>query len=159
MKYLIVGTTNIHIFLIDKKQLQRIQQHNWTAHPQNNGDVYAQTYINGKKQSLHRFVLDIDDISIYVDHIDGNTRDCRERNLRQATALQNTQNKKKQKNPVTSVYKGVFWREDRHIWVAGIRVNTKFIYLGCYRNEEEAGHVYDVAAIKYFGEFAKLNFS
>ena len=40
---------------------------------------------------------------------------------------------------------------------AQIVCNKKRYYLGSYDNPVDAAHVYNAAAIKYHGEFAKLN--
>jgi group I intron endonuclease len=43
-------------------------------------------------------------------------------------------------------------------WVAQTSINKKKINLGYYNSEIEAAQAYDIAAIKYFGSDAKLNF-
>jgi hypothetical protein len=42
-------------------------------------------------------------------------------------------------------------------WEARIRVNKKLLSLGRFKSEREAGYIYNEAALKYFGEFARLN--
>jgi AP2-like factor (ANT lineage) len=39
-----------------------------------------------------------------------------------------------------------------------IWVNRKRIYIGSFEDQIEAAKAYDKAAIKYYGEFANLNF-
>lgn len=55
----------------------------------------------------------------------------------------------------TSKYIGVSKR--RYI-TAAIGFNNKAIWLGTYKTEEDAAKAYDIAAIKYFGNDAILNF-
>ena len=58
----------------------------------------------------------------------------------------------------SSQYKGVYLYTDKIHWYAHIKVNKKLIWLGSYKSEIEAAKAYDKAALKYFGEFARLNF-
>jgi hypothetical protein len=59
----------------------------------------------------------------------------------------------------TSGYKGVvIIKNAKKPYRAQVRVNSKMMYLGFYVTAEEAAKAYDRAAIKYYGDFARLNF-
>lgn len=111
---------------------------------------------------MHRVIIarmlgrDLASIEL-VDHINGNGCDNRRENLRLATKSQNLSNQGKQQHN-TSGFKGVTWHNQRHKWIAQIGSNGKHMYLGVYLTKEEAARAYDIAALKYHGEFAKLNF-
>lgn len=89
------------------------------------------------------------------DHKNRNGLDNRHKNLRRATASQQTMNQGLRKDN-TSGFKGVSWYAGK--WISGIRLNGKRIYLGYFSSKIKAGKAYDKAALKYFGEFAVLNF-
>ena len=91
------------------------------------------------------------------DHINGDTLDNQRRNLRPATRSQNGANARISKRN-TSGFKGVSWHKQVKKWVAKIRVNRKLLHLGLFVSAEDAARAYDAAALKYFGEFARLNF-
>ena len=55
-------------------------------------------------------------------------------------------------------YKGVSWNKSHNAWVANIKVGSKMSYLGMFATKFAAAHAYDKIAVKYFGEFRKLNF-
>jgi len=107
--------------------------------------------------SMSRYILNISDPKIVVDHINGNTFDNRRSNLRACTSAENTRNMVKHKDS-SSKYKGVHCIKINEKWRSIIRVNKIAISLGYFTNEIEAAKAYDIAAVKYFGEFARPNF-
>lgn len=92
-----------------------------------------------------------------IDHKNGNRFDDSIDSLRKCTRLQNNQNRKPHKDGV-SKYKGVWCEKRRNHWVAEIKTFNGKIHLGSFHTEKRAAKAYDIAAKKYFGEFAYLNF-
>ena len=94
-----------------------------------------------------------------VDHINGNGLDNRRCNLRPATHQQGAHNMSK---PCTnrSGYKGVSIISRTNQWQVNIKIDRKTKRLGVFpiNQLEEAARCYDKGAVKYFGEFANLNF-
>lgn len=104
---------------------------------------------------MHKMILP----GVEVDHIDGNPLNNRRSNLRPATRTQNQRNRRKQRKPVTSRYKGVCLNRKTGKWIAYINPGGgKTIYLGSHRVEEDAARAYDEAARRHHGAFARLNF-
>lgn len=107
---------------------------------------------------LHREVLRavIGDLGVLeVDHIDGDTLDCRRSNLRIATHQQNARNVGRKRSN-TSGYKGVS-RAPSGRWRSYIVVDARQISLGTFDDADQAGAAYDGAAMSIFGEFARTN--
>jgi len=93
---------------------------------------YANIQINGKKQHLHRWLMDYSG-EHYIDHIDNISLNNQKSNLRISSSLQNSQNRKASKN-VSSIYIGVSLRKERKRWQSQIQGE----YLGDFETEEEA---------------------
>lgn len=115
---------------------------------------YVTVKIAGIRHKLHRAVLDFPESN--VDHINLNKRDCRKSNLRLANQSQNIANSEK-RSTNTSGYKGVFWHKRAKKWMAQLMYNGRSIYLGLHPTKEAAAIAYNTGALKYFGEYARLN--
>ena len=90
--------------------------------------------------------------SFFIDHINGDRRDNRWDNLREATRAENCRNAKlSAKN--TSGFKGV--RASGRKWTANIRDGRRQLYLGVYDTPYEAHAAYCAAAIRLHGQFAR----
>lgn len=106
---------------------------------------------------MHRLILGLEyGDKRQGDHRNHNTSDNRRENLRICTHQQNQMNQKLRPN-TTSQYKGVSWKKKKKKWEAKITINGKQKYLGYFTKEKHAGHAYNLAAKKYFKEFACLN--
>lgn len=111
---------------------------------------------NRKPIRMHRVVMKTPE-DMEVDHLNGETTDNRKSNLRNCFHNENMKNMKVHRNSISG-YKGVTWWKIGKKWRARIRGNGKEISLGYYDNPESAAKAYDIAAKKYFGDFAFLNF-
>ena len=89
---------------------------------------------------------------VEVDHIDGNKLNNQKSNLRFATDCENKRNQKIYRNN-TSGIKGVSWHKGHNRWTAHIGVNGRKIWLGHFRDREDAAKCYREAAIRYHGNF------
>lgn len=116
---------------------------------------YIQIGIDGKQYRAHRlafFYMTGEWPTLEVDHINGCRSDNTWNNLREATRIQNCQNKKISKGN-TSGYKGVSWDSTLQRFRASIKVAGKGKYLGSYKTAEEASKAYQNAAEELFGDF------
>ena len=124
----------------------------------NHSQGYTQVKIKGKVYLAHRvgWFFYFGYWPAQLDHINGDRRDNRIKNLREVNYSQNQQNNKGQVNK-TSRFKGVSWCKNRNKWCSFIKVNKKTFNLGRYNDETIAAIKYNEAAMKYFGNYAKIN--
>lgn len=120
--------------------------------------LYAGTRIkvDGKIKIIrcHRLLMNVLDSNLVVDHINGDTLDNRRENLRIASFRENSRNTFQKRNRYG--YKGVGKRGE--CFTATIYIDGKHNRKGRFKSPEEAAKLYDMMAIHFFGEFAKLNF-
>jgi hypothetical protein len=147
------------VALVDDEDAPRIGAHKWYAlKAKNHHYAVRETGKSEGKRFVYmaRVIMNCQP-PLQVDHIDGNTLDNRKSNLRICTSAENNWNCGARRRNKSGL-KGVTTMGCGGKWRAEIQVSYKRIYLGRFNTPEAAGRAYDEAAMKYHGEFARLNF-
>lgn len=151
--------------LIDDEDIYKVNLYKWWINKREYNTsklcyFVSNTYTDGKRHiiSLHRYIMNckLHD-KVTVDHINGNTLDCRKSNLRICTHAQNCRNRKISKNN-SSGYRGVFWNKRDNLWCSQIVFDKHRYNLGRYSDNISAAKIFDIASIYFYKEYAKTNF-
>lgn len=154
-----IKLTKGFVAIIDDEDYERVSKINWQASKKSYDKHYARgsTYKGNRKNNyflLHRFILNAPK-GKDVDHINGDTMDNRKENLRICTHQENCRNADRKKRKCS--YKGVRKVSGTNKYSAYIKIEEKQKYLGMFHTQEDAAAAYNMAALRYFKEFAKLN--
>jgi hypothetical protein len=150
-----IPLTQGNFVLVDDADFEWLNKYIWRP-KKTKYTYYARRRSKGKEIQMARQILNPPS-HLHCDHINHNGLDNRRSNLRICTISQNQHNSKLRSDS-TSGFKGVYWDRDLNKWRVRISINKKVIWLGSYTCLIEAAKVYDAAAIKYYKEFANLNF-
>ena len=147
--YDVDGFVKGHV-IIDKEDYKKVKHIKWSM----DGYGYVTNSRRNKKNiKLHQFIMGEKNI----DHRSGDLLDNRKNNLRGCSHQENIFNSRVLGKNNTSGYKGVSLGRSGEKWIAQIKINYKNIYLGLFSDKIDAAMAYNNAAVKYFGEFAKIN--
>lgn len=146
----------------DDEDFDLLNRHVWHLDRNISGTCYAWTKIGDTTIYAHQMVMPSNNPDITPDHKDHNGLNCCKSNLRLATKVQQSQNRRKAIPRTTnygtaSKYKGVSHNKKTGGWYVRIVVNSKTVNIGTFPTENKAAIEYNRAAKKYFGEFAQLN--
>lgn len=142
-----IKLTQGKVAIVDDLDFDQLSQHKWYA------------LRNGRRWYAARVVLMHQELNgPRSDHRDGDGLNNVRSNLRSATRRQNAQGFQRKKKGCSSKYRGVSWNAATEKWRVVITVDGTQLYLGTYKDEEEAARTYDAAARQHFGEFASPNF-
>jgi hypothetical protein len=155
-----IPLTQGYTAVVDDVDYERVSTFKWAVMI-GSRTVYAYRSIrtpDGKKttQYLHRFIMNVTDPTVEVDHQDHDGLNCQRLNLRESTKTMNQRNARK-RHGSTSEFKGVHFDSHASKWRSEIYVDRKRISLGYHDSELDAALVYNGAANQHFGEFACTN--
>lgn len=116
---------------------------------------YVSIKIDGIFYGAHRIIWKIyygmDPLNL-IDHVNGNKKDNRIFNLREANFSQNAANCKSSNK---FKLKGVRQMHKANKYESYININRRYKYLGAFDTKEEANDAYWKEAIKLHGEYAR----
>jgi len=138
--------------IIDAEDVEKVKKYKWHL---NNG--YAETNVKGnrKHMAMQHIIMGIPrSRKKQIDHRNNNPLINKKSNLRFSTQAENARNGRISRSN-TSGYKGVYRSGKK--WRAQIGSYGKSIYLGSFMDKVSAAKAYNLAAVKYFGEFARIN--
>lgn len=138
------------VIIFDTKFLPIIENKPWTLKKNNENQYYAcysdySTYKTYKRIFMHRLIANTPSDRI-TDHINRNTLDNRECNLKVCTHRENMQNRCNNKSGKV----GVHWHKKDKKWRAKITVNNKIKWLGSFDLLEDAISARVLAEKEYF---------
>ena len=156
-----IALTKGYVTIVDDEDYERLIKHKWYVH-KNRYTFYAARHlvIDGKYPlvRMHREIMGLRyNDGQQIDHINRNGLDNRKCNLRIATPTINALNRK-MRTDNTSGYRGVSWHKRIGKWFAHVISNKKQIHCGYFSDPISAALAYDIAARKYYGRNAVLNF-
>ncbi len=147
--------------VIDAADVPLVEGHNWRAQVERRKDgtikgIYAVRLITVEKRRvavlMHRVITDAPD-GLEVDHKDTNGLHNTRSNLRQATSMQNAQNRRRRTDN-TSGFKGVSYRRGR--WIARISACGKDMQVGRFNCRTAAAIAYAKASAALHKEFGRI---
>ena len=132
------------VTLVSPGDAHFLEERLWSAY-----ETERQVYAHSAVGLLHRQILKAEP-SVLTDHENWNGLDNRRENIRACNKSQNAANSRQNRN--------------RHGFVGVNKAHQKYRaqfrkkYIGIFSSAEEAARAYDREAVKYYGEFARLNF-
>jgi hypothetical protein len=149
-----IPLTRNQFAIVDIEDFDELNKHKWQC----SFYGYAVRDINNGKRNrkegrrvcvkMHQCINKAPE-GLITDHINRNKLDNRRCNLRSVSPSQNSFNSSLSKNN-TSGCVGIVWRKDIKKWSARIKVNYKEIYLGCFKDKNDAIKARKQAEDKYF---------
>lgn len=147
---------------LDNEDYERLKNYNYCVNRPIAKNHYLHYFIRGVYKDgkrtgtqLHRDIMGcVPGDRKIVDHINGNTLDCRKTNLRFCSRTGNNKNARLRKDNKSGV-KGVYWSKTENKWKAQIRSDGKVFCLGTFDDIEEAALAYHHASEEYHREFRR----
>lgn len=130
--------------LISLEDVEKVRAKKWSV----NGVGYVTS--DKGRTLLHRYIMDVTERNVWVDHHSKNTLDNRRENLRLCTPSQNGMNRKSVSN---SGVKNVSWDSQRNKWKVNIKIDGK-IHSKRFTDFNDAVYYRNQLIYDLHGEFA-----
>lgn len=145
-------------FIVDDEDYERVMNKKWSAYKSErnvDGLRFSESIASGI--SLKVFLFE-SSLRKRFKRINGNKNDFRKENFIEYTNNSDSQGAKKNKKKQScSNFACVTLTKNKKRYCSHITFNYKKIHLGVFDTEREAAEAYNIAALHYFGENAKLN--
>jgi hypothetical protein len=160
--YRLIPLTRGKVALVSVHRFSEFNSFHWCVTQSKNSGFYAIRRTPDGIVRMHRQILGLPISDMRLgDHINHDTLDNRDENLRIANRAQNQRNKQKTHvRHLDGRFKGVYFHKQNNCLRVKIGHMGKTIHVGCFPigQEEEAARAYDAKARELYGEFACLNF-
>jgi len=159
--YCTIFLTQNQVAIVDREDYEGLNKFKWQAQWEPTSHCFyavRNKVVEGKQIliRMHREILGLKyKDGKFCDHKNRNGLDNRRLNLRVATRNQNMHNSSRV-IPGCSGMRGVYFQPITRKWRATIRVSGRQVHLGYFETKSDARVAYCEAAIKYRGEFARL---
>ncbi len=148
-----IGLTQGKYAIVDATDHEQLSRHKWYAMRSKSGHYYAVRHEKRQLVLMHREIMNPPPGTV-VDHINHNTLNNRQCNLRVCTARENTYNRRNTNR--SSGFAGVTPQGDK--WAARVNKDGKVFHVGLFDDRIAAAKARDRKAVELFGQFAYLNF-
>lgn len=145
--------TNGKTFLFDLEDYDKIKNYCWSTGSK--GTLFSYDVNTKKRTSLKRLIMNVPE-NMLINYKNHNPLDNRKKNLIIVTPTENRWGSNINKNNTSGVT-GVCFNKRENKWQAYICVKRKNMYLGMYKNKEDAIKARKIAEEKYFGEYSYDN--
>lgn len=165
LRYKFISLTQGQYARVDADLFEKLTETSWFAlWCKATQSYYAATWRRCSKGRhtlpLHRHILELRGVTTEqgqtVDHKNHDTLDCTTENLRPATRVEQSRNKRRRKHN-TSGFIGVDWSDQHKRWRARAWNDGKRQHLGLFDDPFSAAWVRDEFVRREHGEFASLN--
>ena len=148
--------------IVDDEDYERVNQYNWVyTDKDTSAEVHSRFKAAHEKRSkLHKLSHFVINKEIkkgeFVWFKNRNFLDFRKTNL-MVIDQEKVLHLSRGKRGGTSKYKGVHYSKRRKEWVTQVNHKGKLVYIGYFKNEDDAAIAYNKYARKFFGELCYLN--
>lgn len=151
-----IELTRGKVAIVDNEDFDELRRHKWSA-LKTGRTWYAVRQSPAGFLYMHGVVAGTPSGS-KTDHVDGDGLNNQRANLRVCTSAQNSCNQTRKRADCSSRYRGVTRRPDGK-WMAQIKGDGVYAYLGLFESEHDAAGAYDVAGMARDPNYFTPNFS